>query len=332
MLAKNWRLWRENGAEKHKKKSWMFCLSQFSFTFYANSWDFQKISLEGAQAESRVLCQLCTQCMTAPMTHSLKDALLTSETLLYLNYDPSKIMEDNNASLWEERHLKHTFWARPCNPICCSAWSHWNCKCNPGNLCGIRVQQHRIGHAAFTNKSSWIILAKGPTRCHPQRKNLHKHLQWQHSGLGNPACPFQYCSPKRAGCAPQPWVGSQEQSWQLARTDGGWRRQDRAAGGSAPLPRHPQALQHQPDCALGSTKFPGLKYKSSVRVTKEKPREGKAPTLLLTANSAATADPGVREQLCPRHKERTRGQRLQGSCIAGWNSGVRTLCRNCTLT
>ncbi|CAN8190531.1 unnamed protein product, partial [Coccothraustes coccothraustes] len=40
--------------------------------------------------------QLCTQCMTTPMTHSLKDVLLTSETLLSLNYDLSKIMENNN--------------------------------------------------------------------------------------------------------------------------------------------------------------------------------------------------------------------------------------------
>lgn len=172
------------------------------------------------------------------------------------------------------------FWARPCNPICCSACSHWNCKWNPGNLCGVRQWQHRIGHVAFTNKSSWIILLKGPTRCHLHMKNLHKHLQLQHSGLGNPDCPYQCTTPKRTGCVLKPRVGSKEQSWQLAQTDGRWRRQDRTAGASAPLTRHHQALQHQPDCALGSTKFPGLKHKSSVQVTRGKPREGKPPALL----------------------------------------------------
>lgn len=133
-------------------------------------------------------------------------------------------MENNNASLWEERHLKHMFKSHPCNPPRCSAWSHWNCKWNPGNLSEVRVWQHRIGPVVFTNKSSWIILAKGPTRCHLHRKNLHKHLQLQHSGLGNPDCPFQWCTPKSTDCALKPRVASK------SRADS-WHRQMEAGGG-----------------------------------------------------------------------------------------------------
>lgn len=48
-------------------------------------------------------------------------------------------------------------------------------------------------------------------------------------------------------------------------------------------------------------------------------------SLLLSSNSTVTANPGVWEQLCPRHKKRARREWLQWSCITWWNSGVRTV-------
>lgn len=44
------------------------------------------------------------------------------------------------------------------------------------NLCGVRIFQDKIGHVLFINKTKWIILAKGPTRCHLHMKRTPQTL------------------------------------------------------------------------------------------------------------------------------------------------------------
>lgn len=51
---------------------------------------------------------------------------------------------------------------------------------------------------------------------------LHRHLQLQQSGLGNPDSPFQSSTPKRTSCALKHQVTGKKQRRQLAQTDGGY--------------------------------------------------------------------------------------------------------------
>lgn len=88
----------------------------------------------------------------------------------------------------------------------------------------------------------------------------------------------------------------------MAQTDGGWRRQDRTAGASAPLTRLCSTSQI---VLWAAQSFLDSNTRAVFRLLRGNP--GKENLLLSSAaNSSVTANPGVWEQLWSRHKERAR--------------------------
>lgn len=90
-----------------------------------------------------------------------------------------KITEDKNGSLWENRDTYNI--CSKSIPVTQYAVPHACIETaneiqQTSNLYGVRVFQDKNGHVMFINKTSWIILAKDPTRCHLHMKRTPQTL------------------------------------------------------------------------------------------------------------------------------------------------------------
>lgn len=152
-------------------------------------------------------------------------------------------------------------------------------------------------NGAFINKTSWIIPAEDPARCHLHEKRAPRTLAGPAERPRHPRWPFPTLHSQRTSRALKRRVTSQKQ------TDGGHGQTGAARRREAQHPHQaPRALEHRPGCAGGSTAFPGLKYERGVQAAGGRPRERGAP-----GSQPCGAGGGVRDSPAPAaRRERLR--------------------------